>query len=156
MRDLIFVFGRIGIGRVIDPGEGVDLRERIKTAREEYGPHQLLQVDTCLYKSNAGLMLVTLLVESDSAANELLGRPTKSLNLSARITSNLELAGILTIGQLVAMSENELLNTKNFGIRSLVEIKQALALLGISLRCKLCNKPHTGSPGEYLPCPLGG
>ena len=49
-----------------------------------------------------------------------------------------------TIGELVQKSESEMLKTKNFGRKSLNEIKEILAGMGLSLGMKLDNWPPSG------------
>ena len=46
------------------------------------------------------------------------------------------------IGELVQKTESEILATKNFGRKSLNEIKEILAEMGLSLGMKLENFPH--------------
>ncbi len=58
----------------------------------------------------------------------------EELELSVRSTNCLENAGIRTIGELRQRSEAELLKTKNFGRKSLKEIKYVLGGIGITLR----------------------
>ena len=64
----------------------------------------------------------------------ILDRPITRLELSARAYKCCrEMAGIQSIGQLVEMSDRELLRIKNFGHKSLTEVKEKLASLGLSL-----------------------
>ena len=62
----------------------------------------------------------------------LLAKSIKELDLSVRSTVALERADILTIGDLVQRSEREMFSIKNFGRKSLNEIKDVLASLGLS------------------------
>ena len=73
--------------------------------------------------------------DSFSAAelNEHLKKSVDELELSARSFKCLKSANILTIADLVQKSEAELLKTKNFGKKSLGEIKEVLAGMGLSL-----------------------
>ena len=75
--------------------------------------------------------------EPDSLeASELSGHLQKSveeLELSARSSKCLKSADIKTIADLVQKTEAELLKTKNFGKKSLSEIKEVLARMGLSL-----------------------
>ena len=63
------------------------------------------------------------------------------LDLSVRSANCLQNAGIEYIWQLVERSEAEMLKTKNFGRKSLNEIKELLSELGLSLGMKLNNFP---------------
>jgi DNA-directed RNA polymerase subunit alpha len=64
-------------------------------------------------------------------------RPVEELELSVRSANCLKNANIRYIGELVQKSEQEMLKTKNFGRKSLKEIKEVLAGMGLSLGMKL-------------------
>lgn len=78
--------------------------------------------------------------------NENLFRSVDELELSVRSANCLQNANIKTIGDLVQRSEAEMLKTKNFGRKSLKEIKEILAEMGLSLGMKL-----EGWPPRQLP-----
>src|SRR5436853_1422348 len=69
--------------------------------------------------------------------NENLNRSVEELELSVRSYNCLKNANIQTIGELVQKSETEMLKTKNFGRKSLNEIKEILASMGLSLGMKI-------------------
>jgi DNA-directed RNA polymerase subunit alpha len=69
----------------------------------------------------------------DERLYEQLGRSVDELELSVRSYNCLKNADIRTIGDLVTRSETEMLKTKNFGRKSLNEIKDILAEMGMSL-----------------------
>jgi DNA-directed RNA polymerase subunit alpha len=69
----------------------------------------------------------------DDRVLEMLGRSVDELELSVRSYNCLKNADIKTIGDLVTKSEPEMLKTKNFGRKSLNEIKDILAEMGLSL-----------------------
>ena len=73
------------------------------------------------------------------AFNENLYRSVEELELSVRSANCLKNAEILKIYQLVQKTENEMLKTKNFGRKSLNEIKEVLSEMGLSLGMKLDN-----------------
>jgi len=75
--------------------------------------------------------------ESKEEVNENLFKRVDELELSVRSANCLQNAGIEYIYQLVEKSEAEMLKTKNFGRKSLNEIKDLLAELGLSLGMKL-------------------
>lgn len=77
--------------------------------------------------------------------NENLFRPVSELELSVRSANCLKNANIKLIGELVQKTEAEMLKTKNFGRKSLNEIKGILEDMGLSLGIKLDNFP---SPKE--------
>lgn len=64
---------------------------------------------------------------------DLLDRRIDELELSVRTSNCLQSLGVTTIGELVAHSEAELFKAKNFGRKSLKEIKEILADMGLSL-----------------------
>jgi DNA-directed RNA polymerase subunit alpha len=65
-----------------------------------------------------------------------LNRSVEELELSVRSYNCLKNANIQTIGELVQKSESEMLRTKNFGRKSLNEIKEILGTMGLSLGMK--------------------
>src|SRR5438876_6007340 len=73
--------------------------------------------------------------------NENLYRPVDDLELSVRSANCLQNADIKYIGELVQKTEQEMLKTKNFGRKSLNEIKEFLQEMGLSLGMKLENFP---------------
>lgn len=75
--------------------------------------------------------------EERPALNENLFKTVDSLELSVRAANCLENANIKYIGELVTRSESEMLKTKNFGRKSLNEIKDILAEMGLSLGMKI-------------------
>jgi len=77
----------------------------------------------------------------ETKLNENLFRSVDELELSVRSANCLQQANIRTIGDLVQKTEAEMLKTKNFGRKSLKEIKEILAEMGLSLGMKLENWP---------------
>jgi DNA-directed RNA polymerase subunit alpha len=73
--------------------------------------------------------------------NENLFRSVDELELSVRSANCLKHANIKLIGDLVQKTEAEILATKNFGRKSLNEIKEILSEMGLSLGMKLDNWP---------------
>ena len=69
--------------------------------------------------------------------SEQLNRSVEELELSVRSYNCLKNANIQTIGELVQKSEAEMLRTKNFGRKSLNEIKEILAGMGLSLGMRM-------------------
>jgi DNA-directed RNA polymerase subunit alpha len=77
--------------------------------------------------------------EEPPAYNENLYRPVSELELSVRAANCLRNANIRYIGELVQKTEQEMLKTKNFGRKSLNEIKEILQEMGLHLGMKLDN-----------------
>jgi len=80
--------------------------------------------------------------------NENLFRPVSELELSVRSANCLKNANITLIGELVQKTENEMLKTKNFGRKSLNEIKEILSEMGLSLGMKLDNFPPADTQNQ--------
>ena len=72
-----------------------------------------------------------------SPPNDNLYKEVSTLELSVRAANCLENANIKFIGELVTRTEAEMLKTKNFGRKSLNEIKDLLAEMGLSLGMKI-------------------
>jgi len=72
-------------------------------------------------------------VESEILQNENLYRSVDELELSVRSANCLQNANIKLIGELVQKTEAEMLKTKNFGRKSLREIKDILSVMGLQL-----------------------
>jgi DNA-directed RNA polymerase subunit alpha len=73
---------------------------------------------------------------------ERLAKSVDEMELSVRSYNCLKNANIRTIRELVQKSETEILKTKNFGRKSLNEIKEILASMGLSLGMKLDGWPQ--------------
>ena len=84
----------------------------------------------------------------DEPLNENLYRSVSELELSVRSINCLQNAKIETIGDLVRKSEQEMLKTKNFGRKSLNEIKVILTDMGLSLGTSLENFDPLNNPHE--------
>ncbi|RII25862.1 MAG: DNA-directed RNA polymerase subunit alpha [Geobacter sp.] len=80
-------------------------------------------------------------LEEREKFNENLYRSVDELELSVRSANCLKNAGIKLIGELVSRSEAEMLKTQNFGRKSLNEIKDILADMGLTLGMKLDDFP---------------
>jgi DNA-directed RNA polymerase subunit alpha len=73
----------------------------------------------------------------NSEVNESLFRGIDELELSVRATNCLRSASISLVGELVQRSEHEMLKTKNFGRKSLDEIKRVLMDMGLDFGMKV-------------------
>ena len=95
-----------------------------------------------------------------SQMNEILNRSVEELELSVRSYNCLKNANIQTIGDLVQKTEAEMLRTKNFGRKSLNEIKEILGNLGLGFGMKLDAQgrlviPAGGQPQVPSALPAG-
>lgn len=79
--------------------------------------------------------------DEKSNVNEILLRTVEDLELSVRSANCLKNAGINTIGELVQRTEAEMLKTKNFGRKSLTEIKEILDEYNLNFGMKLDFPP---------------
>src|SRR6202051_4004028 len=79
--------------------------------------------------------------EARPTINELLYRPVEGLPISVRAFNGLQNADLKYIGELVQRTEQDMLKIKNFGRKSLNEIKEVLADMGLSLGMRLENLP---------------
>jgi DNA-directed RNA polymerase subunit alpha len=86
-------------------------------------------------------------LEEPPAFNENLYRSVNELELSVRAANCLRNANIRYIGELVQKTEQEMLKTKNFGRKSLNEIKEILIEMGLHLGMKL----ESFSPPDQMP-----
>lgn len=85
--------------------------------------------------------------ESQREVNKHLFRSVNELELSVRAANCLKNANIKTIADLVQKTEGEMLKTKNFGKKSLNEIKEILSEMGLTLGAKLDGSaPKNGNP----------
>lgn len=75
--------------------------------------------------------------ETEQPVNENLFRTVEELELSVRSANCLQNAGITYIGELVQKSEAEMLKTKNFGRKSLKEIRDLLSEMDLQLGMKI-------------------
>jgi len=107
-----------------------------------YTPEEVLSFSAQILKEHLGLFIGTTAEEdvplglleggSDVGGGDL-SRSVNEMELSARAVNALKNADIQTIGDLVARTEEEMLQTKNFGRKSLDEIGKALKDMGLSL-----------------------
>ena len=72
---------------------------------------------------------------------DLLSKSIDMLDLSVRSKNCLDSENVLTIGELVHMSEQDLLKVRNFGKTSLKEVKTKLSALGLALGLRTDGQP---------------
>jgi DNA-directed RNA polymerase subunit alpha len=86
-----------------------------------------------------GMMEATGYSPIDLELEEKLGQSLAELNLSVRATNCLESEGINTVRDLVSRSEDQLLQVRNFGETTLVEVRERLGVIGLRLGMKIPN-----------------
>ncbi len=72
--------------------------------------------------------------ESDASLEEEYNLPIEELNLTQRSYNCLKREGIHTVGELTARSEADLMDIRNFGQKSITEVKERLNDIGLSLK----------------------
>lgn len=115
----------------------VDPEETIKLAATIL--HDQLSVFVDFEKVNE--QLAEEVVEVEEIFDPVLLRPVDDLELTVRSANCLKAENIFYIGDLIQRTEVELLKTPNLGKKSLTEIKDILALKGLSLGMRLENWP---------------
>jgi DNA-directed RNA polymerase subunit alpha len=76
----------------------------------------------------------SIFAHEDTSSNVELDRQVEELDLSVRSYNCLKRAGIHSVRQLVDFSENDLLNIRNFGAKSIEEVKDKLQTMGLGLK----------------------
>jgi len=85
------------------------------------------------FSSSPGSGLIDFGVGSPVSGQQAPDARIEELDFSVRTYNCLKKANILTIGELVQYSEADLMNIRNFGKKSLTEVKDKLAMLGLNL-----------------------
>ncbi|MBS3965318.1 MAG: DNA-directed RNA polymerase subunit alpha [Methylomonas sp.] len=91
-----------------------------------------------------GEQVLTVEESKDQPIDPILLRPVDDLELTVRSANCLKAENIFYIGDLIQRTEVELLRTPNLGKKSLTEIKDVLAVKGLSLGMRLENWPPEG------------
>jgi DNA-directed RNA polymerase subunit alpha len=86
---------------------------------------------------------------TDAALAADLALPIEDLQLTIRSYNCLKREGIHTVGELVARSEADLLDIRNFGAKSITEVKEKLAELSLSLKDSPLDFDPTKAAGYY-------
>src|SRR5216110_3800098 len=85
---------------------------------------------------------------------KLYNMSVNEIELSVRAANCLNNANITTVGQLAMKTEQEMLKYRNFGKKSLNEIKEKLSALGLTLGMKFDAALLEAAPAEVAPSPL--
>jgi DNA-directed RNA polymerase subunit alpha len=72
--------------------------------------------------------------KEESTQERLMDMPIEELDLSVRSFNCLKRAGINNVGQLTERTDEDMMKVRNMGKKSLAEVKQKLAALGLSLK----------------------
>jgi DNA-directed RNA polymerase subunit alpha len=108
----------------VDPGDAVARAGRI------IDEHMMLFVEQASSDMDDDGIFAAAVDEAES----VLDTPIEELDLSVRSYNCLKRQGVNTIGQLTECSENDLLNIRNFGAKSIEEVKDKLQGMGLGLK----------------------
>lgn len=114
-------------------------------------PEESLSLGAMLLKDHLGIFIhleESLKEEESEAESEeltaldaILSKKIDELDLSVRSVNSLKNANILTLRDLVRKGEKDMLETKNFGKKSLEEVQETLGKLGLSLGMDVPARP---------------
>ena len=132
------------VGRIIDYDKliieiwtdgSIEPRKALITAAKILSDQLSLFSEEIVERSNLELIHGDVIQEDNKVA-ELMNKSIDELEFSVRATNCLKNANIKTIGELVLKTEQEILQMKNFGRKSLSEIKEVLTGMGLRLGMK--------------------
>jgi DNA-directed RNA polymerase subunit alpha len=95
---------------------------------------ELFQLFSSLGEGSAGLVLGPEPGEDENAG--ILAKPIEDMELTVRSYNCLKREGVTSVGELVQKSEDDLLEIRNFGQKSIDEVKAKLEEMGLGLRKK--------------------
>ncbi|HKI03485.1 MAG TPA: DNA-directed RNA polymerase subunit alpha [Thermoanaerobaculia bacterium] len=118
-------------------------------------PEEALSLASMLLKDHLGIFIQTeeslrhdgneLGREELAGLDALLAKNIDELDLSVRSANSLKNANIHTLRDLVRRTEKDMLETKNFGKKSLEEVQEVLDKLGLSLGMEVPERPAAGA-----------
>jgi serine/threonine protein kinase len=115
--------------------EASDGEARLATTLEDAGRHDKLTLTNQILKGDPALdRPFTATAHLTPQENAILAKPLSELSLSRRARKCLGRAGIACLGDLASLSVDELLETRNFGMMCLNEVREKLAPFGLTLR----------------------
>ena len=102
---------------------------------------ELLQEHLAIFGAEEGLRREAGASEELAGIDALLAKSIDELDLSVRSANSLKNANIHTLRDLVRRSERDMMETKNFGKKSLEEVQEVLDKLGLSLGMDVPDRP---------------
>jgi DNA-directed RNA polymerase subunit alpha len=118
-------------------------------------PEEAVSLAAMLLKDHLGIFIQTeeslrhdggeLGREELAGLDALLAKPIDDLDLSVRSANSLKNANIHTLRDLVRRTEKDMLETKNFGKKSLEEVQEVLDKLGLSLGMDVPDRPSASA-----------
>lgn len=114
----------------IETNGSIDPSDAVARAGRVIDEHMMLFVDQASTEIESDGIFAAVVDEGES----VLDTPIEELDLSVRSYNCLKRQGVNTIGQLNECSENDLLNIRNFGAKSIEEVKDKLQQMGLGLK----------------------
>jgi len=114
----------------VETDGSVDPSDAVARAGRIIDEHMMLFVDQASTDMSDDGIFAAAVDEGES----VLDTPIEELDLSVRSYNCLKRQGVNTIGQLNECSENDLLNIRNFGAKSIEEVKDKLQQMGLGLK----------------------
>ncbi len=114
----------------VETNGAMDPSDAVARAGRIIDEHMALFVDQAVTTMSDGDIFIPFDDESES----VLDTPIEDLDLSVRSYNCLKRQGVNTIGQLTECSEQDLLNIRNFGAKSIEEVKDKLQQMNLGLK----------------------
>jgi DNA-directed RNA polymerase subunit alpha len=114
----------------VETNGALDPSDAIARAGRIIDEHMMLFVDQASTTVTDGEIFAAAVDEGEG----MLETPIEELDLSVRSYNCLKRQGVNTIGQLTECSEQDLLNIRNFGAKSIEEVKDKLVSMGLNLK----------------------
>lgn len=114
----------------VETNGAVDPSDAVARAGRIIEEHMMLFVDQAVSSMSEDGIFAAAVDESES----VLDTPIEELDLSVRSYNCLKRQGVNTIGQLTECSEQDLLNIRNFGAKSIEEVKDKLQQMSLGLK----------------------
>jgi DNA-directed RNA polymerase subunit alpha len=114
----------------VETNGAVDPSDAVARAGRIIEEHMMLFVDQAVSTMSEDGIFAAAVDESES----VLDTPIEELDLSVRSYNCLKRQGVNTIGQLTECSEQDLLNIRNFGAKSIEEVKDKLQQMSLGLK----------------------
>ena len=114
----------------VETNGSIDPNDAVARAGRIIDEHMMLFVEQAGSPMEGEGIFAAAVDEGES----VLDTPIEELDLSVRSYNCLKRQGVNTIGQLTECSENDLLNIRNFGAKSIEEVKDKLQQMGLGLK----------------------
>ncbi len=114
----------------VETNGAVDPSDAVARAGRIIDEHMMLFVE----QASTTMDEETIFGPEDEEGDSVLDTPIEELDLSVRSYNCLKRQGVNTIGQLTECSEQDLLNIRNFGAKSIEEVKDKLQGMGLGLK----------------------